>query len=124
MKKLILFLTLVIGFAFAQAQTVSHAPMGVGFTVQTITTDYTLSNTTVRNFIFNAAQSKPTTQDFVIDLDSLAGNHTNVAVEVYGQKSTIKGDWTQIGSTVNWKGTTADTTILIKSLLKYVINKN
>lgn len=114
MKQFILFLMLVVAMV-ATAQTVTVPAMATGSTVQLLATDYTLTNTTVRNFLWTAPQPKPTTQDIVIDLDSLAGNHTNVAVAVYGQKSNIKGDWTQIGSTVNWKGKTADTTIIISN---------
>ena len=95
--------------------TMAGAAQDKNATAQTVVTDYTLTATTVRNFIWTAPQPKPTTQDFVINLDSLTGNHTNVAVALYGQKSQYKGDWTQIGSTVNWKGTTADTTILISN---------
>ena len=119
MKKIILFLMLMVAFV-ATAQTVTLPTMAgatnnINATGQTVVTDYTLTATTVRNFIWTAPQPKPTTQDFVIKLDSLTGNHTNVAVALYGQKSQYKGDWTQIGSTVNWKGTTADTTILISN---------
>lgn len=119
MKQFILFIMLVVA-TIATAQTVTLPTMASAnnnnaATNQIVTTDYTLTNTTVRNFIWTAPQPKPTTQDIVIDLDSLAGNHTNVAVAVYGQKSNIKGDWTQIGSTVNWKGTTSDTTIVISN---------
>ena len=119
MKKIILFLMLMVAFV-ATAQTVTLPTMAgatnnINATAQTVVTDYTLTATTVRNFIWTAPQPKPTTQDFVINLDSLTGNHTNVAVALYGQKSQYKGDWTQIGSTVNWKGTTADTTILISN---------
>ena len=110
---------LMVAFV-ATAQTVTLPTMAgatnnINATAQTVVTDYTLTATTVRNFIWTAPQPKPTTQDFVINLDSLTGNHTNVAVALYGQKSQYKGDWTQIGSTVNWKGTTADTTILISN---------
>lgn len=119
MKKIIIFLMLMVAFV-ATAQTVTLPTMAgaaqdKNATAQTVVTDYTLTATTVRNFIWTAPQPKPTTQDFVINLDSLTGNHTNVAVALYGQKSQYKGDWTQIGSTVNWKGTTADTTILISN---------
>lgn len=119
MKKIILFLMLIVAFV-ATAQTVTLPTMAgaaqdKNATAQTVLTDYTLTATTVRNFIWTAPQPKPTTQDFVINLDSLTGNHTNVAVALYGQKSQYKADWTQIGSTVNWKGTTADTTILISN---------
>ena len=117
MKKLILFIMLMVGFTLT-AQTVT-LPVMVG-TSQLVTTDYTLTNTTVRNFIYTAPQEKPCTQDFVIKLDSLTGNHTNVAVALYGQKSSVKGDWTQIGATVNWIGVavahlSADTTIIISN---------
>ena len=119
MKNVILFIMLMVGFVVT-AQTVTLPTMGAAnnnpaATNQVVLTDYVLTNTTVRNFVWTAPQPKPTTQDIVIDLDSLAGNHTNVAVAVYGQKSNIKGDWTQIGSTINWKGTTADTTIIISN---------
>jgi hypothetical protein len=52
--------------------------------------------------------------DFQCRLDSTSGNHTNVAVALYGRKFSSDA-WTQIGSTVNWKGTTADTTITIST---------
>jgi len=96
---------LFVGMAMT-AQTVTLPTMAgaannPAATAQLITTDYTLTNTTARNFIFTAPQPKPTTQEFVVQLDSLAGDHTNVAVAIYGQKSSIEGDWTQIGSTTN-----------------------
>jgi len=105
MKQFILMIMLFVGMAMT-AQTVTLPTMAgaannPAATAQLITTDYTLTNTTARNFIFTAPQPKPTTQEFVVQLDSLAGDHTNVAVAVYGQKSSIEGDWTQIGSTTN-----------------------
>ena len=119
MKNFILFIMLIVGMTLT-AHTVTHPTMAgaaqnPNATSQLVSTDYTLTNATVRNFIFTAPQPKPCTQDFVIKLDSLSGNHTNVAVALYGQKSTIKGDWTQIGTTVNWKGTTSDTVIVISN---------
>ena len=103
MKNVILFIMLMVGFVVT-AQTVTLPTMGAAnnnpaATNQVVLTDYVLTNTTVRNFIFTAPQPKPCTQEFVIQLDSLAGNHTQITVAVYGQKSAIKGDWTQIGST-------------------------
>lgn len=124
MKQFILFIMLLVA-TIATAQTVTlptmaGAAQNVNATGQTVLTDYTLTATTVRNFIWTAPQPKPCTQDFVINLDSLSGTHTNVAVALYGQKSSIKGDWTQIGSTVNWVGilgggASADTTIIISN---------
>lgn len=94
---------LAIGFVL-QAQTVNIVQMPSNATIQVITTPYVLTNTTVRNFIYTAPQQKPTTQDFVVKLDSLAGNHTQIVVTVYGQKSSIKGDWTQIGTATSTAG--------------------
>lgn len=103
MKKIILFIMLLVGVTLT-AQTVTlpsmaSAAQNPNATAQVVTTDYTLTNTTVRNFIFTAPQPKPCTQDFVVKLDSVSGNHTQITVAVYGQKSAIKGDWTQIGTT-------------------------
>ena len=98
MKKLILFLMLCVGFAL-QAQTVTLPQMMSGATYQKIAQTYVLTNTTARTFVFTAPQAKPCTQEFVVKLDSVSGNHTQITVAVYGQKSSIKGDWTQIGST-------------------------
>lgn len=78
-------------------------------------TPYTISNTTAKFWLVKAGQDLASMQDFTVQLDSVSGNHTNVAVAVYGQKSDLKADWTQIGSTVNWKGTTADTIILFSN---------
>ena len=103
MKKVILFLFLAIGFVL-QAQTVNFLPMVNGATVQSTTQTYVLTNTTARNFVYNAPQPKPTTQDFTIKLDSLAGNHIQIVVTVYGQKSATKGDWTQIGTATSTAG--------------------
>jgi len=108
-----------MSFCFiAMAQTVTLQSMEAyrtGGTYQLVNTDYNLDTTTARTFIFTAPQAQPTTQDYVVNIDSVFGNQTNVAVALYGQKSTIAVDWTQIGSTVNWLGTTSDTTIIISN---------
>lgn len=115
MKRFILFITLLFaGLVYTNAQTVEVPPMG-DRTYQYVATDYNLTNTTVRNFVFTAPQSYKATQDYVIKLDSVSGNHTNVAVALYGGKSAIKGDYTAIGSAVNWKGQNKDTVIIISN---------
>ena len=116
MKKIIsiLFIVFFAVSANAQMNTVS-IPSGSSYVKPVISltnTDFRITNTTAKYTLLNAAQNFPCTQDFSISLDSISGNHTNVAVAVYGQKSFLKGDWTQIGSTINWKGTTSDTTIV------------
>lgn len=113
MKKLI-FIALFGLFAFisnAQQVTGTIAP---GVTFLSDGTDYTLTNTTVAYTLYNAAQHYPATQDFLCNLDSLAGDHTNVAVAVYGRKFDTAA-WAQIGSTINWTGSTSDTTIVFSN---------
>ena len=114
MKRLILFLFLAIGFAFASAQTVTLPRMADGDTYQYVATDYTLSGATARNFIFTAPQHTPTSQDYVIKLDSVAGGDQNVVVTLYGGKSLIKGDWTSIAAKT-WYGNSVDTVIIISN---------
>jgi hypothetical protein len=120
MKKILFFLIALIGFAAMSAQTVTLPAMKVGWTYQSVDTDYTLSAATVRNFIFTAPQHYPTTQDYVIKLDTIVGtNHNTVEVALYGQKFAIQDDWTIIGSAVTWtvdtEAESADTTIIISN---------
>lgn len=115
MKKLFLLLVLSVLAIGIKAQTSAPVAMQTGTSYLNDKTDYTITNTTVRYCIFLAPQHFKTTQDYVVNLDSVSGNHTNVAVQLQGQKSKLKGDWTNIGSAVNWKGTTADTTIVISN---------
>jgi len=118
MKKFIFLFVALIGFAFTQAQTVVLPAMKPGFTWAAVTTPYQLSVATVRNFTISAPQLQPTTQDFIVELDTVAGTptqHATVAVALYGQKSSIAGDWTQIGTTKTWYNTTLDTVIIISN---------
>jgi len=112
MKKL--FVLLVFAFvAFAtNAQTVNES-MG-GKTYAAWNTDYLVTNTTTRTFIIEAGNDFTSKQDFLFQLDSVSGNHTNVAVTLYGAKFATSA-YSAIGSAVNWKGTTADTTIVISN---------
>ena len=116
MKKVILFL-IALSFSvisMAQIATIKVADGGTfGSGAYTTTNTATrITNTTAGYILFKAANPFPTTQDFAIKLDSVSGNHTNVALQLYGQKSELKGDWTTIGSAINWKGTTKDTVIV------------
>ena len=117
MKKFILFLIAMITVLSVSAQTVTLPKMQPGFTLQPVTTSYQLSVATVRNFIFTAPQAYPTTQDFIVELDTVAGTptqHATVAVALYGQKSAIAGDWTSI-ATKTWYNTTLDTVIILSN---------
>lgn len=112
--KLIAFCVLLIASANIAAQTVT-IPVGIDKSSVFVTQDYTLTNTTSRCFIIPASMEGAATQDLVINIDSLTGNHTNVAVSFWGKKSSLSPDSTQIGNTINWKGTTRDTTITISN---------
>lgn len=111
MKRLLFLLIAVMGFAFANAQTIY---VDKPSTYAAYSTDVTVTNTTAATVYFEGRQDFKATQDYLCQLDSTSGNHTNVAVELYGQKFD-SGAWSQIGSTVNWAGTTADTTIIISN---------
>jgi len=112
MKKFIVLLVLAFVALAASAQTVNYN-LGNN-TYMNVRTDYTLTNTTVYNFIFAAGNNFPCTQDYLIQLDSLAGDHTNVEVALYGAKFST-GAYSAIGSAVDWTGTTSDTTIIISN---------
>jgi len=115
MKKLIFILAIMfigIGIATAQTDTYNIASKN---TYRIINTDYTLTNTVATWFLWKAERNFTATQDFQVNLDSLSGDHTNVAVSLYGRKFSTDS-WTQIGSTVDWLGATGgDTTITISN---------
>jgi hypothetical protein len=133
MKKTILLLVALFSFVAMEAQ-IATATILIPNTFGTIVSPtapasiYKVTNDVPGTLLFKAPMSNGSKQDFVIKLDSVSGTHTNVAVAVYGQKSTLKGDWTQIGSTVNWVGilpalASKDTTITISNA-SYVYYQN
>lgn len=115
MKKFITALVLMFAFiAISNAQTATLSPNTFDGTIIDYKTNVTLSNTTAQYFYFYFQPDFMNAQTFTVNLDSASGNHTNVAVAIYGRMCDEES-WTAIGSTVNWKGTTADTTIKISS---------
>jgi hypothetical protein len=113
MKKLIFILSLiavVMACNPSQAQ-IATLYMPKGDTYLEYVTDVTLTNTTAKYFQIVAPQNWYTAQSYVVHLDSLSGNHTNVACVLAGRVSDQTSTWTTIG-TINWAGTTADTTII------------
>lgn len=113
MKKFILIAILGLVSLFSQAQ-IATVNLLDGQTFASVTTDYNVTNTTAAYLLVNGAKHQAATQDILVQLDSLSGNHTNVAVSLWGRKFDT-GAWVAIGSAVNWKGTTADTTIIISN---------
>lgn len=110
MKRIVILLA-ILSFAVmanAQMRTTNLAP---GNTYANVTTDYTLTNTTAQYWQVNTGIDAYTAQVWVVNLDSASGNHTNVALQLYGRYCSLDS-WNAIGSAINWKGTTSDTTIV------------
>lgn len=103
-----LIMCMFTGISNAQLVT---ATLSGDATYTEISTDYTITDAVAGYYLINANQKYYTAQDLVIQLDSTSGNHTNVAVQLYG-RVTDNSAWATIGSAVNWTGATADTTIL------------
>lgn len=113
MKKFIFIAIFGLITMFAQAQ-MATITVPTGLTYISQTTDYTLTNTTASYLLIKAPQHFIATQDVLVQLTDGATPHTNVAVSLWGRKFDT-GAWVAIGSAVNWKTTTTDTTIIISN---------
>ena len=114
MKKFILFIALILSFAVS-AQTLLTSNLTPGTTYVNVATDYSLAIAAPGVWLINAPQHYPTTQDLIVKLDTIVGtNPTNVAVALFGRKSTLSA-YVAIGSAVNWKLSTKDTVIVISN---------
>ena len=114
MKKIILFLAFMVGFAVS-AQTLLTSQILIPNTYVNVATDYNLAVAAPGVWLVTAPQNNPTTQDFTCSLAKITGTApTNVAVALFGRKSTLSA-YVQIGSTVNWKLTTNDTIIVLSN---------
>ena len=117
MKRLIFVLVLMFALAISNAQTtITTLYANKGDTYIEYTTDVTLTTTTAKASYWYFLPENYTATNYIVQLDSTGGNHTNVAVALYGRISDQQATWTQIGSTINWTGVKAsvgaDTTIL------------
>jgi hypothetical protein len=117
MKKLFFLLALMFVFTISKAQTTITTLYGEqGNTYLEYPTDVTLTNTTAKALYFYMKPDYYTATNFIVQLDSASGNHTNVSVALYGRISSEQATWTAIGSAINWTGVHAsagcDTTIL------------
>lgn len=110
MKKLIfvLALTFTVVISNAQIKTLTLLP---GETYTEYTTDVTLTNNVAQYFIVKSSAPWYTAQAYVVQLDSVSGNHTNMAVVLAGRVSDQTSTWTTI-STTNWTGS-SDTTMIV-----------
>jgi|GEM_PF-3243510 hypothetical protein len=114
MKKLIFILALVFMIiGTATAQTASFATIPASETMQTINTDYTLTNTTVSWFKFTAKKDMSTNQDFQCTFSKGTGNQSQVDVVLYGRKF-VSDSWTSIG-TGSWQHGVNDSIVTISN---------
>lgn len=114
MKKLILFLAIMVSFA-ASAQTLLTSTVTLPNTYVNVATDYSMAVAAPAVWLINSPQNYPTTQDFTCKLDTIVGtNPTTVSVALFGRKSPL-GAYTAIGSAVVWYVTTKDTVITISN---------
>jgi hypothetical protein len=109
MKKFIVFL-LVGLFALTVNAQMLTTKLGSGTSYVNVTTDFTLTNAVAQYWQVEYQPEWYNGQTLVVNLDSASGNHTNVAVALYGRASDQLA-WTAIGSAQNWKGTSSDTTL-------------
>jgi hypothetical protein len=113
MKKTILFITLLIGmigFTFGQTATVTIPSSD---TYVAYNTDATVATAATVWFKVVGNQHVPCTQDLEIHLDSISGGAHATTVKLYGTK--FGTTYSQIGSTITWTASTADTTILFSN---------
>lgn len=122
MKKLIFVLALMFTFVISNAQVATVSPAISGGTIVDYPTSITLTNTTAKYMIFAFDPAWENAQSYIVQLDSASGDHTNVAIAVYGRVNSLD-TWTAIGSAINWKGKAAstgmDTTIKFTNSTEY-----
>ena len=110
MKKIALLLAFIVGFVMVSEAQLLTTNLIKGQSYAKVATDYTLTNAVAGYWQVNTQPEWYNAQDVMVHLDSASGNHTNVAVQLQGRIDALDA-WANIGSAVNWKGTTADTTI-------------
>jgi len=113
MKKLIsiLFLVAIGFFAVAQGGT-DKLDLENTFIDWTLTDADTVSGTSSATYVLTVNKHQPTTQDVLVVLDSI--DVPGVTVQLKGKKF-LESSYTNIGSAVEWAGTSADTTIEISN---------
>ena len=114
MKKLVLFIGLLMAFTVVNAQ-ISTLNLNSGQTYAEYTTDVVLTNAVAQNFRINAAQNWMTSPYIAVAIDSTSGNHTSLNIVLAGRMSDQTTVWTSI-SDVTWDmdhaGSAADTIII------------
>ena len=110
MRKLVTLLVILFAFVTMEAQMLTTS-LRPGETFKQVTTDYTLTSTTASYWQVNTQLDSQLAQAWVVHMDSATGNHTNVALQLYGRVCSLDA-WATIGSAINWLGgIDGDTTI-------------
>jgi len=117
MKKLFVLISLAFIVLVANAQTATIALADNNYITSAV--DYSITAATVRNIIFDARGADwTTTQDFLVNIDSVAGYHSSMSIQLHGAKFAT-GAYSTIGSAVVYYGRNAgvstDTTIILSN---------
>ena len=112
MKNLFLITVLVSFTMCLQAQFLTSKLNSNDYVTELTSQTYSIENTTAGYWYVIAPKIAPTAQMVTVKLDSIAGDHTNVAVQLQGRYNSHSA-WANVGSAVNWTGATADTTFNI-----------
>jgi len=112
MKRLIL--ALVVMFAISAISTAQNVTLygQKGQQYFQYSTDVTITSTTPVWYLIKTDANWPTTQHILIDVDSVSGNHTAVALLLYG-RNFDNAAWTSISSTIVNQGVDQDTDITL-----------
>ncbi len=113
MKRLILIITVLFMSAVAMAQG-GTAGLNVENTFYqwTLSDADTVSGTSAATYALEINKQHPTTQDVLLTLDSI--DAPAVSIQLKGKKF-AENDYSNIGSAVEWAGTSEDTTITISN---------
>ncbi len=104
MRQLITILVLAIVAIAARGQTATFDLDDINQSYKLVSTNYTLTNTTAIWFKYKIARDNPITFDYQYNLDSLTGDHTSIAIAIYGRIFT-SDDWTLLSTTTATNGT-------------------
>lgn len=112
MKRIIFLLALMFAMtAISEAQNVSlYGKTGQKYFQYSA--DLTITSTTPVWYLIKTDADFPTTQHILIDVDSVSGNHTAVALLLYG-RNFDDAAWTAISSTIVDQGVDDDTNITL-----------
>ena len=119
MKKLIAFIVLGVLAVGLNAQTpVTNGGLAKG-ALNSITAGTSLAATgriiAATNYVFNVKVPVPYFYQVSVRLMQKTASDNTATIKLYGALEDAANSYKQIGNTVNWKGTTTDTCVVITS---------